>query len=279
MSLEKQIVAIIRTLHEEKRLGDKRAEQFYNLINAIEAGDKKVAVDSEAVAGYLGAASNDGVLRTGAPLSYTDNGYFITLDFAHLGLESLADPGDDRVLFWDESEGALKWLTVSTGLQVTLATLTSKDSEIDHDSLNNTHNLTTDIDHGSISGLDDDDHAAVYYTKTKIDSVIESLPVFLVADDNFVTKTPNGSRCIFIIFSVKAGTAYESAILICKNGAGPDITILSKATGCNIEVTTGPLDGTTGTNGKWTVSTHTDELIYIENRLGSDQYFEVIQLS
>jgi len=32
MSLEKEIVQIIRQMNEEKRLGDKRAEQFYNLI-------------------------------------------------------------------------------------------------------------------------------------------------------------------------------------------------------------------------------------------------------
>ena len=32
MSLEKQLVDIIKQIHDEKRLGDKRAEQFYNLI-------------------------------------------------------------------------------------------------------------------------------------------------------------------------------------------------------------------------------------------------------
>ncbi len=31
---------------------------------------------------------------------------------AFLGLNDLADPNADRVLFWDESAGALKWLTV-----------------------------------------------------------------------------------------------------------------------------------------------------------------------
>ena len=33
-----------------------------------------------------------------------------------------------------------------------------KESGIDHDQLQNTHNLTTDIDHGSVSGKEDDDH-------------------------------------------------------------------------------------------------------------------------
>ena len=35
---------------------------------------------------------------------------------ADLGLGKLSDPNADRVLFWDDSAGALKWLTVSTGL-------------------------------------------------------------------------------------------------------------------------------------------------------------------
>ena len=53
------------------------ALEFYTTVTDT---DEKVAVDSEATAGYLGAASNDGVLRTGSPLTYTDGGDFITLD-------------------------------------------------------------------------------------------------------------------------------------------------------------------------------------------------------
>ena len=87
---------------------------------------EKVRVDKDALSGYLGASSTDGVLRTGAPLTYTDGGNYITLDV-------------------DETA-------------------------VDHDALTNTHNLTTDIDHGSLSGLDDGDHDAVYYTETEIDT-------------------------------------------------------------------------------------------------------------
>ena len=32
-------------------------------------------------------------------------------------------------------------------------------TDVDHDTISNTHNLTTDVDHGSIGGLGDDDHA------------------------------------------------------------------------------------------------------------------------
>jgi len=45
-------------------------------------------------------------VSTGLALSDT------SLALSHLGLQSLTDPGADRVLFWDDSAGALKWLTV-----------------------------------------------------------------------------------------------------------------------------------------------------------------------
>lgn len=41
---------------------------------------EKVRVDKDALSGYLGATNADGVLRTGAPLTYTDGGNYITLD-------------------------------------------------------------------------------------------------------------------------------------------------------------------------------------------------------
>ena len=41
------------------------------------------------------------------------------------GLSDLTDPDADRILFWDDSEGALKWLTVGSGLNVTATTLTA----------------------------------------------------------------------------------------------------------------------------------------------------------
>jgi len=125
------------------------------LINTLTAIDTKVAIDSSATAGYLGAAANDGVLRTGAPLTYADGGNYITLDWAHLGFESLADPGADRIAFWDNSESAFKWLACDgTTIGITATTLAV---------------IAGGVDHGSLSGLDDADHNAVYYTETEID--------------------------------------------------------------------------------------------------------------
>lgn len=38
---------------------------------------------------------------------------------------SLADPGGDRILFWDDSEGTTAWLTAGTGLAISTTTLTA----------------------------------------------------------------------------------------------------------------------------------------------------------
>lgn len=45
--------------------------------------NNKVGVDSGATPDFLGAASNDGVLRTSADISYTDGGDFVTLGLAN----------------------------------------------------------------------------------------------------------------------------------------------------------------------------------------------------
>lgn len=56
-----------------------------SLSTALASGnDEKVGVDSAATPGYIGAASNDGVLRTGDGLSYADGGDFVTLDVTKL---------------------------------------------------------------------------------------------------------------------------------------------------------------------------------------------------
>src|SRR5690606_8895417 len=36
---------------------------------------------------------------------------------------SLVDPGADRILFWDDSAGAVTWLTVGTGLSISSTTI------------------------------------------------------------------------------------------------------------------------------------------------------------
>jgi hypothetical protein len=49
----------------------------------------------------------------GIPVSLTNGGTGV----------SLSDPGADRVLFWDDSAGAVTWLTMGTNLSITGTTL------------------------------------------------------------------------------------------------------------------------------------------------------------
>ena len=50
-----------------------------------------------------------------------------TISLSHLGLEALADPNADRLVFWDDSAGALKWLAPDdTTIEVNLTTLQVK---------------------------------------------------------------------------------------------------------------------------------------------------------
>jgi collagen type VII alpha len=48
-----------------------------------------------------------------------------TIALSHLGIQSLTDPGADRIMFWDDSAGATAWLTLGTGLSITGTTINS----------------------------------------------------------------------------------------------------------------------------------------------------------
>jgi hypothetical protein len=59
-------------------------------------------------------------------------GIAVTADgvaLSHLGLESLADPDADRVAFWDDSEGAFKWLEMGSNLAISGTTLNATDTD------------------------------------------------------------------------------------------------------------------------------------------------------
>jgi hypothetical protein len=46
-----------------------------------------------------------------------------TLSLSHLGIESLTDPNADKILFWDDSETACKWLACGNSVAITTTTL------------------------------------------------------------------------------------------------------------------------------------------------------------
>ncbi len=83
------------------------------------------------------AAANNATINLIAGTAISGGGDFttdqsaaesITFNLNHLGLESLADPDDDRIFFWDDSAGAAKWLDLGTNLAISGTTLNATDT-------------------------------------------------------------------------------------------------------------------------------------------------------
>lgn len=60
---------------------------------------------------------------------YTPGGTDVALADGGTGA-SLTDPNADRILFWDDSAGAVTWLTAGTGLTITDTTMTASGSAL-----------------------------------------------------------------------------------------------------------------------------------------------------
>ena len=80
-------------------------------------------------------------------------------------------------------------------------TWASVSGTIDHNTILNTHNLTTDIDHGSISGLGDDDHPQYILTNGSRGFTSTVSGVYPILPDDLVTK-----EYVDYLFSTSSGT-------------------------------------------------------------------------
>lgn len=84
--------------------------------------------------------------------------------------KKLLEQVDTLIVFWDEVSGRARALidqAETAGVDVWISYIADQ-PPVDHNDLINTHNLTTDIDHGSISGLSGDDHPQ-YHNNTRGD--------------------------------------------------------------------------------------------------------------
>lgn len=162
-------------------------------ISAAAGSDTKVAIDSGATAGYLGAAANDGVLRTSTGLGYADGGDYVTLTLSHLGVEALTDPGADRIAFWDETANAFKWLTVGANLTITDTTIAAAAGVTDH---------------GALTGLDPDDDHTQYFLASGTRDITGPFE-FQPATHNFLfthnSVSAGGNRCRMAIQGQTSG--------------------------------------------------------------------------
>ena len=83
------------------------------------AGGTRLAKFSEITTGDITAV----VAGTGLSGGATSGS--ATLALSHLGLESLSDPNDDQIVFWDDSAGATAFLDIGSGLTISGATISS----------------------------------------------------------------------------------------------------------------------------------------------------------
>lgn len=58
-----------------------------------------------------------------------------TISLSHLGIQNLSDPNDDRIMFWDDSAGAMAWLNPDSSITISGTTISVNDAAVAHDSL------------------------------------------------------------------------------------------------------------------------------------------------
>lgn len=98
-----------------------------------------------------------------------------------------------------------------------------------------------------------------------------------LADDMAFSFTPVGALPSMLVLLGNSGEAASTALVWVRANAAPSAGSLFA--GANVAVTAGAaLTGTTGTDGKVTISPHTDGLVYIENRLGGTRTINVALL-
>jgi len=115
--------------------------------------------------------------------------------------------------------------------------------------------------------------------------------------NNYVYNNPNGLLEAFNLTDDTAGyfqwdgvtkgiilisgntSAAQSSLVAFRCGDG-NAFVTSMAVGANVNVTTGTLNGTTGTDGKFTIAADTaTNRVYLENRLGTTYGYTVSCLS
>ena len=107
------IVKKITQLTEATSIAADDLIAIVDVSETIAANKTKKAI-ARLITLYNTAQISDGII-TDAKLTNTA--------IARLGLQNLTDPNADRILFWDESVNALKWLTLGSGLTITDTTI------------------------------------------------------------------------------------------------------------------------------------------------------------
>jgi hypothetical protein len=87
--------------------------------------------------------------------------------------------------------------------------------------------------------------------------------IVIIPDDTAFTFSPLKSQGTITVYTSEDGTLFGKIMFRC------DGNTITRIAYDGVEVSTGILTGTTGTDGNFTVSCHTNDQIYFENRTGS----------
>ena len=98
---------------------------------------------------------------------------------------------------------------------------------------------------------------------------VRSTIIYTMNDDTAIILTPPLTTPIGIVLINARSTGYQQIFGMAQYRALTTVFCTSMFGGTAFAVSTGILGGTTGTDGKLTVSPHTDGKLYIENRFGS----------
>jgi len=130
----------------------------YGRVTAVATG----ATGTSSTSGTVTSVAT-GTGLTGGTITSTG-----TISLSHLGLESLTDPDDDRIFFWDDSAGAAKWLDIGSGLSISGTTLSNSITNNNqltngagyitdgNTNWNNSYGFITGVDWGEIGGTQSD---------------------------------------------------------------------------------------------------------------------------
>ena len=122
---------------------------------------------------------------------------------------------------------------------------------------------THNHDHGSLTGLAVNDHP-----QYRLANSVKMTSVGSLADDTAISITPTNTQGILFLRTL--GGDVLAAVFYDAISPTAYCSLLAGTT--TVEIRTGVLSGTTGTDGKFTISAHTDGKIYLENRRGSTLY-------
>lgn len=150
---------------------------------------------------------------------------------------SLSDPNADRILFWDDSAGAMTFLVPSTGITISGTNLSVTQG---------------DIDHGTISGLADDDHTQYLLLAGRGGG--QTAIGGTAASNNLILRSTSDSTKGLILLADQGGdisiggAATESSLrLLEASGGGTSyIALKSPALGGNVVLVLPPDDGDAG---------------------------------